>query len=128
MEAKEYFFIHIDLDGEDIKKWKKEYKQLKEILKNVIGVKTRILKIRKTINGYHIYLEVSNIPKVLEEENFSLWLFLNNLEVIFGSDRKRAIFNILRILHNWDWKHISILFKDTELKTIRWELWRCQDG
>ena len=119
MEAKEYFFIHIDLDNEDIKKWKKEYKQLKEILKNVIGVKTRILKIKKTINGYHIYLEVSNIPKVLEEANFSLWLFLNNLEMIFGSDRKRGIFNILRILHNWDWKHISILFKDTELKTIR---------
>jgi hypothetical protein len=119
MEANDIKIIHIDLDtnnGLDLLKWKKEYLELRDLAKNILGIKLKVKSIFKTINGFHIYIEIKNLPKLKEKE---LSLFLNNLEVILNSDKKRAIFNLLRILHNWEWKHSSILFKETELNKIR---------
>lgn len=112
--------IFIDYDNQNIKKFLKDFRTIKEMLKHILNIKIKITKICKTINGYHIYAKVTHSYKLNKKE---LFLFLNSLELILNSDNKRAIFNLLRILMNFkNYKNISVLFRDTEIKKIKVKL------
>lgn len=117
--------IFIDYDNQNIKKFLKEFKNLKELIRNILSIDIKIKKIRKTVNGFHIYCNVE-IPKSYNLRKKELFLLLNTLEIILNSDRKRAVFNLLRILIDYEnYKNISVLFKDTEIgdfngNSLRW--------
>lgn len=109
--------IYIDYDSKNLKEFFENFEKQSNLLKNLLKIEVKEVRIFETVNGYHIYIKLK-IPYKLKTRE--LFLLLNSLELIFSSDKKRAIFNIVRILHlkTSNYKNISVLFKDTELREI----------
>lgn len=116
--------ILVDYDSKNIARFNNNFKEVSKLLSDILNIEAKIFKSYETINGFHFYIYIKiNNPKLKQLCNNIKFkhLLLTSLELLFLSDTKRAVFNILRII-NLNVKsyqeNISTFFRETQLKQI----------